>query len=496
MSKSTYAKQSATLFFGLILLLITFQPAGANNHGKIEEIGQVGHSDGGNNLNFQSNSKFQISGNLIFSVEDSFLEFSTVRIVDISDPRQPVWIGQYSPSRPTHDNSQIRIAALKAVDQTLFIGLNKAGGQSLGVEVLDISTPSAPVSIAFFEDVNAAGVGNLQIQGNRAYFLTSHGLSVLDITNLQSPSYLGSFNHDYLFSYDLTQVRGNQVYFLSTLSDGVQQLAIYDFTNPSQPSLLGTYSPQSPASAQIPAVIRSFKIVDGIVYTVTSNHVLEVLDVKNPSDIKLLSSFDFSESQHNFGHVEFYLSKNIAYLFDVNIKRVVILDLSNPDSTTLLTEFWYTHLDKFSWIGVSFFHEIAYLSIQDDTLALLDLRDPLNPVINTTFKRNNISEVLLVENELIFARTSPGRLLFLRHTEMTQSANETYCPSSGVWPEGCIPAPTENQPPPSTTQSGEPCPESGVWPQGCVPNSQPPATDPQPCPQSGVWPRGCIFAPK
>lgn len=114
-----------------------------------------------------------------------------------------------------------------------------AGDRLTGVYVIDVSNAAAPTVLSTYEDGLAAV--DLEATGTKLYIAQSvpEGevgyLYVVDFTTPSAPASLGGGS----ISYNTNEVTvdGNFVYVAS----GAEGLQIYDYSSPTNPSLLGTY---------------------------------------------------------------------------------------------------------------------------------------------------------------------------------------------------------------------------------------------------------------
>ena len=157
-----------------------------------------------------------------------------LRIIDISDPYDPVELGTYPAT-----------GVVRSVD----VSGNYAyiGDSSAGIVVVDVSDPVNPT---FVGSVSPLGLRQaIDVEGNNAYVASGFGgLRVLDVSNPASPVLLSTLDQDSLgiaaFSPHNPVLFDNGLLFVSWYQAGVQ---IIDISDPIDPVYLGEL-PRTPGS--------------------------------------------------------------------------------------------------------------------------------------------------------------------------------------------------------------------------------------------------------
>ncbi|HKU14201.1 MAG TPA: hypothetical protein VJQ52_07375 [Steroidobacteraceae bacterium] len=150
-------------------------------------------------------------------------------IIDISDPADPSLLSArplpYSP------------AQVDARDDLLYItGYPNVPGDFVGLRILDVSDPSAPVEIAHYNDNCASAFGVAFAPGSELIYLAcSNGLHIVDASSPKQPVRVA-----YVPTPDLAdtriniEARGNRVWYGS--GAGVYEI---DVTHPKAPKIVG-----------------------------------------------------------------------------------------------------------------------------------------------------------------------------------------------------------------------------------------------------------------
>jgi len=116
-------------------------------------------------------ARFTISGDYLYTVE-----FDQLKIFDISNEKEPVFIKQVNPGP--------EIESIFSMDKTLFLG------SRYGVYILDISNPEYPIVLSEYSHIYSGDP--VVVSGNYAYAtlsslrITGRGadqLEIIDISN-------------------------------------------------------------------------------------------------------------------------------------------------------------------------------------------------------------------------------------------------------------------------------------------------------------------------
>jgi hypothetical protein len=161
-----------------------------------------------------------------------------LRIVDVSDPSQPVNLGHQPAEFPDADEiwNDVKLARGPGNQRYALMASNV-----VGVVVVEVTDPTAPSIVAHLgtaaQGESAINVHTLAVDAGRAYLANSDlGLEIWDVTNPRLPTRLGGFEIDgYL--HDLF-VRGDRAY-LNYWGDG---MLVVDVSDPANPQQLGAFA--------------------------------------------------------------------------------------------------------------------------------------------------------------------------------------------------------------------------------------------------------------
>jgi uncharacterized repeat protein (TIGR02543 family) len=190
-------------------------------------------------------------------------------------------------------------------------------GQPLGLNLLDISVPTAPVLESSYWFLNS--LKGIFLTGNHVYVASGHTdysgeLKVFDISNPAQPSELASFM--FPESAESVFIEGNVAYV-----GGYSQLHTIDISNPANPLLLDTINQSMPS--------KNLKKVGDLLISANGFEGIQIFNVSDPCNLIELEDF------YAFGTVNAIdIYNNYAYLAINNGSNDVIriLDISDPSN--------------------------------------------------------------------------------------------------------------------------------------------------------------------
>jgi hypothetical protein len=279
-------------------------------------------------------------------------------ITDISDPLNPVPLG-------------------RLVDFQVF-GLDVQGdfvytaGEWYGMTVWDFSNPANPVELGNFQDQYGYYLNDLEVRDGYAYLAYGgSGLIVVDLATMQQVATIDSLTHAFG-----VEIEGNTLYM--NYGDPECPLAVIDITNPLSPQTLGIYYP--------PEDIRNFAVDGELVYVADYNHGLRIVDVTDPATPVETAYYN------RFGrNLDVRVVGSLAYVRETLDLR--ILDVSDPQSPLELGHYEpVAGFNDFEIAGSTVFMVESVFQY----LVAVDVSDPSNPEVIGTFNSNNDTQYRLV----------------------------------------------------------------------------------------------------
>ncbi len=221
-------------------------------------------------------------------------------IFDITDPTTPVELGRYEPLGHPYNRFY-----RGAVSGTVACG----GGRGDLLTIMDVSSPAVPNAIAFHGSVGQSYEG-AEMNASHIYACRhSDGLEIIDITTPSVPVTVATIK-GLINSWDVA-LSGNFAY----VADGLGGLAVIDITNPAAPIHI-TSLPTSGAAVDV-AISGNTAVV-----TVGSAGI-DIFDLAAPAAPVLLSTINTSGLATNVA-----IAGDLVYVADWD--DVETFDISNP----------------------------------------------------------------------------------------------------------------------------------------------------------------------
>ena len=228
-----------------------------------------------------------------------------LEIIDISDPSAPIEIGQFDVGYSSYHN-------LFILDNYAYVG------DGYDLEIIDISNPSIPKE--FIRFYCHGPVHDVYVSGNYAYVARNYmGLEIIDISNLSFPIAVSQFDDG--GCSEGVYISGNYAYVADS-SDGLE---IFDISEPSNPSKVGQFYDFGSAT--------DVYISGKYAYVADSSDGLEIIDISKPSTPSKVGQY--KDGGYAVG---VYVSGNYAYVADSG-DGLEIIDISDPSTPTELGQF-------------------------------------------------------------------------------------------------------------------------------------------------------------
>ncbi len=277
---------------------------------------------------------------------------SIIKIIDISNPINPILKGNYT-SSPIASDVQI-------VGNYAYV----VSGDPATLQITDISNPADPTfksAITFYQDVP----NDVEVVGNLAYVACNvSGLHIIDISNPTNPTHKANYRTGDLYSgYALgVQVVGKYAY-VAAFDLGLE---IIDISNPTAPTLKGKYDTLG--------IADDVQIVGNYAYLADRGSGLQIIDISNPSNPTLKGSYKTSYSAQSVQVVDKYAYVAVGYL------GLEIIDISNPTNPTLKGNY-----DTDGWVSdVQVVGNYAYVADGDGGLKIIDVSEFTTPATTVT----------------------------------------------------------------------------------------------------------------
>jgi hypothetical protein len=285
------------------------------------------------------------------------------RIVDISDPTNPVQVGSYD----AFDN----VSGVDVDGDFLFLANNY-----MHLRIFDISDLTNPVEIGVVPGTIADYANAVRVAGDYAYVIEwPDGLRIVDIKNPASPTLIGSYDTPNQATH--LEVTGNHV-ILGQWNLGFR---IIDVSNPASPVQVSYYDTPGNASG--------LAVEGNLLYVADGNAALEVFDISNPASptmIGMNETWDYLDSYTGVDVVGDY-----AFVSNFNF-GMYVFDVSDPTNPAYIESYTTSH----RCADVEVHGDFAYLATTSEGLEVVQVfQRTVDP------SKNKAQSVLMPQAELI-----------------------------------------------------------------------------------------------
>ena len=231
-----------------------------------------------------------LAGNLVYIAEDT----AGFRVVDVTDPSEPKVVGSYKTAGACKE---------LVVKDTLAYAV---GGS--GLEVFDVSVPDEATKVGWLRTVAGSG---LDVWKNWAY-LSTVGLTVVDVSNPAAPVTVGNIR---ILRHFRDVVAESSVVYMGSRSG----LHILDVSRPEDPQQVGFFEAPSP----VPSAIA----VRGDTAYVAGGKSVHFVDIANRSAPREIGRWDGPG-----GYLDIFslsLDRHVMYVAG-GLAGLLIVDISDP----------------------------------------------------------------------------------------------------------------------------------------------------------------------
>jgi hypothetical protein len=238
---------------------------------------------------------------------------SRIHLIDYSTPGSPTYAGRIGSPLDYYQSSAVRGSFLYVAD---FFG---------GFRVFDISTPSNPQDVGFFDPADRTA--RISLDGDFAYVANGDkGVSILDVSTPASPTEVAVID---------TPGRALQAWVSGTLvfiadTEGVQ---VYDVSTPANPVFQSSIDVQAPADGKAFGI----NLQGDFAYVAYGDAGLRVLDASNPSGgLAQVAQLDVRNDADEGQARQVAVSGSYAYVAS-RAAGVRVVNVSNPAAPAIVT---------------------------------------------------------------------------------------------------------------------------------------------------------------
>lgn len=295
--------------------------------------------------------------------------------LDMTSPANPVEIGRY---KTTDWMEAVVVAGNYAY----------VADQEKGLMVVDVSVPTLPQPIGFYNGPRGHGARDIALNNNYIYLAASFdGLRVIDVSNPAMPNEVGSF--DGSTTAARITVHGNYAYLIDSSGD----FYVIDVSDPVNPTEVATYDLGRIGTIQVAGDYAH--IAAGDFY---------ILDISNPVAITEVGVFD----PGNGAAVDVDLVDDYAFVA-VSNHHVLALDINDP---TQIEEVGSFSTDP---NAVAVAGGLAYVVRDFGVLEMFDVSNPAHPLLLDSVEfpgLGTFTDVYAVDDQIFVAGINNGLLLY------------------------------------------------------------------------------------
>jgi hypothetical protein len=298
-----------------------------------------------------------------------------LRVFDVSDVTAPSELGSFFPIGGTQG---------VAVES----GLAYISDDVAGLSIVNVTNPGTLVAVGELQNLPRAS--RVVVSGSHAYVLGVGRVFIVDVSNPAAPVLASD-----LQIFDVTDIAVSAQRLYASLSgfSPVKILSIFDVTDPTSPTLLGSLN----GTRGFDAIA-----VQGTVAFALSFDTLKVVDVSNPAVPAELASFVVTP-----GLIRPLVSGSRLYVAAGRGNGLRILDVSNPLLPSELSSFRTPD----SAFGVTVVGTRAYVANAGGGLRILDVANPATPREVGSFPAQFASQVVIRGSLAYVADATQGLLV-------------------------------------------------------------------------------------
>jgi hypothetical protein len=341
--------------------------------------------------------------------------YSTLEIIDVSEPTEPAELDSLYVGRPTdlaigdsfvcvadyegsiHIIDVSKATAIMPTGQYVTLGFASAlqivdsiayvADSRQGLQVIDISDPTHPIWLIHAE--GSRNASDVAIKNEFAYMANGDlGMQILDVSIRISPTLVGGYSGG---------VYGIELYDDLAYVDGHGVMKILDIDDPISPTLRSSYSG-----------IRNIAIAGSLAYGLDHTG-FQIVDVSNPNTPQLLGRYTLTDTLAGTPS-DIVVLGDFVYLTVEPDVGLQIVDVSEPATPALWNT--CTTYDKVVQIGGDYAFGASGVGLK--RMHIFDVGDPATLKPRGAYTLPDFFRGLQVVNDLVFVADGSGGLQILR----------------------------------------------------------------------------------
>lgn len=246
-------------------------------------------------------------------------------------------------------------------------------GRPGGLTVFDVGIPEVPVRVGYRRLPGDADWRGVTSSGNRLYVASAaSGVLVFDITHPGDPTFMRSLPGGPLH---VSSVRADGERLYATVVSPQPGTLVFDLSSPDTPRLVQLAQDRY---ATQPLASRGAVPYEDRLYVNHRHQGFKVLDVSDPSDIRLLGTYKYPYGNSHSSAVGTFAGHTVAFETGQGLgARLRVLDVTDPRRIVKMGEFRLRHVvypGTLELVGTR-----LYLAYHHEGLRVLDVSHPSSP---------------------------------------------------------------------------------------------------------------------
>ena len=314
----------------------------------------------------------------------------------VQSPMQNQWIDPLNPLNAHQSQYSISIqntrldliTELGGVSTTVYTTSNRTFlNEGWCLAILNTTAPANPQFLSRYYVGDS--ITDIEVVNHLVYLATlSSGIIVLDVSIPENP----------VLVTQMTVLQS--VYFFTVIGDfiyasGQSGLSIINIQNIHEPFLVSVMN--------VTSMIRDFIVIGSTLYLSDSERGFIILDISNPA--YPIENGVFPRDENYFSKM--WISNHYAYLTSKSPSTVSfrILDVNDPGNITELGSALLISSSTTSIRGIHVAGDYAYILDYYSGLFVVDISDPFNPDIKTTYHIGDLSGKFHIHDTQVFIAT-------------------------------------------------------------------------------------------
>lgn len=263
-----------------------------------------------------------------------------------------------------------------------------AGGLS-GMHVIDLSDPDQPMETCWY-DTEGGYANKVIVEGTTAYLsthLATHfPMVTFDLNDPLQPKRLGGVPNDetvFNMAFRAMALNNGHIYIPGEFADGS-----VDVTDPTNPHVVCRIDMENPVNAD----------TSGNLLITTNSTQLQLVDISDPADIRLLGYFDKQSTGEAIRFI------NATTVITSSNPGIWIVDVSNPANPRELSELAISGSPMEAFIDGN----LAYVSTLGNGIQIVDISDLTKPVLLGSVSTRGVAYDCWVQESLMIVADSFG----------------------------------------------------------------------------------------